>query len=135
LFISDILSADLFNGVSNPMNSREAQLQAKVKEQAQELSRLRQENALLRQKVDLLSRRIFGCSSEKLSPAQLELLLGLAQSQEQTKTETDEPEPVVVLPRARKERSSRNWARSFLGIRWVSLASGKIWDRFKAKFR
>jgi transposase len=107
LFISDNLSADLYNGVSNPMNSREAQLQAKVKEQAQELSRLRQENTLLRQKVDLLSRRIFGCSSEKLSPAQLELLLGLAQGQEQTKTETDEPEPVVVLPRARKERKPR----------------------------
>jgi hypothetical protein len=32
------------------------------------------EKQLLRQKVDLLLRRIFGSSSEKLDPAQLELL-------------------------------------------------------------
>ena len=36
----------------------------------------RRENALLHQKVDLLVRRIFGRSSEALSPDQLELLLG-----------------------------------------------------------
>ena len=38
--------------------------------------RLRQENALLRQKVDLLIKRIFGAGSEKMDPGQLELLLG-----------------------------------------------------------
>ncbi len=37
---------------------------------------LERENALLRQKIDLLVRRIFGKSSETLSPDQLELLLG-----------------------------------------------------------
>jgi len=37
---------------------------------------LRREVALLRQKIDLLVRRIFGKSSEALSPDQLELLLG-----------------------------------------------------------
>lgn len=57
------------------MNAHEAQLQRKLREQEEELRRLRQENALLRQKVDLLSRRLFGCSSEKLSPGQLQLLL------------------------------------------------------------
>ena len=40
---------------------------------------LQQENALLRQKIDALARRIFGSSSEKVSPAQLELLLQLPQ--------------------------------------------------------
>lgn len=43
----------------------------------QEIEFLREENRLLRQKVDLLVRQIFGGGkSEKLSPDQLELLLG-----------------------------------------------------------
>jgi len=75
------------------MNTREAQLQAKVTEQEEELVRLRRENELLRQKIDLLSRKIFGCSSEKLSPGQLQLLLELAGAEEEeTQKETpDEP--------------------------------------------
>lgn len=39
---------------------------------------LQQENALLRQKVEALIRRVFGASSERIDPAQLELLLQLA---------------------------------------------------------
>ena len=35
----------------------------------------RKENALLRQKVDLLIRKVFGASSEKLDPSQLDLFL------------------------------------------------------------
>ena len=46
----------------------------------QENDELRRENALLRQKIDLLVRRVFGQSSEALSPDQLELLLGGAES-------------------------------------------------------
>ncbi len=38
-------------------------------------TRLQQENKLLRDKIDLLVRRVFGASSEKFDPAQLELLL------------------------------------------------------------
>jgi transposase len=45
-------------------------------QQREEITLLRRENALLHQKVDLLVRRIFGSSSEVLSPDQLELLLG-----------------------------------------------------------
>ena len=44
--------------------------------QSEQISLLRHENVLLQQKVDLLIRRIFGGSSEVLSPDQLELLLG-----------------------------------------------------------
>lgn len=39
------------------------------------ITQLRAENTLLRQKVDLLVRRVFGQSSEKLDPLQLELLV------------------------------------------------------------
>lgn len=36
---------------------------------------LEKENALLREKLDALARRVFGVKSEKLDPAQLHLLL------------------------------------------------------------
>jgi transposase len=42
------------------------------------VAQIQQENALLRQKVDALVRRLFGSSSEKVDPAQLELSLQLA---------------------------------------------------------
>ena len=42
------------------------------------VSTLREENTLLRQKVEALIRRVFGSSSERIDPAQLELLLQLA---------------------------------------------------------
>jgi transposase len=41
-----------------------------------ELARSNAENELLRQKLDLVLRKLFGKSSEALDPAQLELLLG-----------------------------------------------------------
>lgn len=41
---------------------------------------LRAENGLLRQKIDLLIRKVFGSSSEQLDPGQLELLLQIAAS-------------------------------------------------------
>jgi transposase len=43
----------------------------------QAVNELRAENALLRQKIDLLVKRVFGSSSEQLDKNQLELLLGL----------------------------------------------------------
>jgi transposase len=48
---------------------REAELLAVI-------ARLETENKLLREKIDLLVRRVFGSSSEKLDAAQLEMLLG-----------------------------------------------------------
>jgi transposase len=91
------------------MNSREAQLQTKVQELETELVAARHEIQVLRQKIDLLSRRVFGCSSEKLSPGQLQLLLALAGEQEAPRNETPlPPEPVAVpLPRAKTERKAR----------------------------
>src|SRR5476651_1075719 len=56
---------------------------------ALELSR--QENSLLRQKMDALVRRIFGSSSEQLDRSQLELLLQLSAS-------ATPVEPTAVIP-------------------------------------
>jgi hypothetical protein len=57
-----------------PDNSRESELLELLQAQEERLRRLEAENALLRQKIDLLVRRLFGAKSEKLDPAQLLLL-------------------------------------------------------------
>ena len=73
--------------------------------QALELSR--QENTLLRQKIDSLVRRMFGSSSEKLDRAQLELLLQLPKS---SASESPGPAPEKLSPpmsRSRRDRTPR----------------------------
>lgn len=59
-------------------DAREAELLAKIKTLDERLARmeaLEKENALLRQKLELLIRKLFGAPSEQLDPAQLLLLL------------------------------------------------------------
>jgi transposase len=56
------------------MTAREAELTQQLAESQQALAVALRENQLLRQKVDLLVRRVFGSSSEKLDSAQLQLL-------------------------------------------------------------
>jgi len=48
---------------------------AQLKKRDEQIAALQNENALLRQKLDLLIRKVFGPSSEKLDPAQLEMFL------------------------------------------------------------
>ncbi len=60
------------------MTPREAELTRQLEAALSALESMRRENELLSQKVALLVRRIFGSSSEKLSPDQLELALALA---------------------------------------------------------
>jgi transposase len=61
----------------------------------------RRENALLRQKIDLLVKRVFGSSSEQLNPAQLELLMQLPASSTVAVT------VAAVPPEKERARSSR----------------------------
>jgi transposase len=56
------------------MTAREAELAQQLADCQQALAAALRENQLLRQKVDLLVRRVFGSSSEKLDSAQLLLL-------------------------------------------------------------
>ena len=56
-------------------DAREAELLAENKALIERLAVTERENALLRQKLDLLIRKLFGAQSEKLNPAQLLLLL------------------------------------------------------------
>ena len=57
---------------------REAELLSRLEAMASALEVAQRENALLRQKLDLVLRRMFGSSSEKVSKDQLELLLNSA---------------------------------------------------------
>ena len=85
---------------------REAELQA-----ANE--RLERENALLRQKIDALVRRLFGRQSEQLDPAQLQMLLqGVENASTPEPQEAVGPslavEPATPRPPAAKhERTAR----------------------------
>jgi transposase len=62
------------------MTLREQELARQLEECQGALAQSRRENELLRQKIDLLIRRVFGSSSEQLDRSQLELLLQLPQS-------------------------------------------------------
>ena len=80
------------------MTPREAELTS-------QLEAVLRENALLRQKVDLLVRRVFGSTSERLSPDQLELLLALSEAPVAVAPVKKPAVPAVV--RAQKERAPR----------------------------
>src|SRR5579884_1562768 len=76
---------------SQPMTPREGELSRQLSDCQQELAASRRENELLRQKIDLLVRRVFGSSSEKLDSTQLQLL------------ELPEPAPVQPQPEVQKQ--------------------------------
>ena len=94
-------------------DSHEAQLLQRLEQKDEQLHQLSQENKLLRQKIDALSRRIFGAKSEKLSADQMQLLLqeletpGPAEGKGlgSQPIETELPKPKKVSPR--KERRPR----------------------------
>ena len=74
--------------------------------------RLERENALLRQKIDALIRRLFGRQSEQLDPAQLQMLLQGAENEptpepEESTEPTLETEPASSRPPTRHERTAR----------------------------
>ena len=89
------------------MNARQVQLQSKVDALESELKAAHQEIRWLRHKIDHLSRKHFGVSSEKLSPDQLQLLLELAGAEEPKAEEPDDPEPRKPTKRPRKARKPR----------------------------
>ena len=83
--------------------------EARLREQNERLER---ENALLRQKIDALIRRLFGSQSEQLDPAQLQMLLQGVENEPtpepQAPTEPAlETEPAPPRPPTRHERTAR----------------------------
>jgi len=87
------------------MTPREQELARQLESCQQELAAARRENELLRQKIDLLVRRVFGSSSERLNRAQLELLLELPQPVPHEALPA--PEKQLRLPFPRRQRAER----------------------------
>ena len=85
------------------MTAREAELTQQLEQALQLNAALQRENELLRQKVDLLVRRVFGASSEKLNAAQLELL----QLPAVPTTAEPAPAPVTPAPKLQQPRAPR----------------------------
>jgi len=91
------------------------QLQQEVRRLQAELKAMRIENELLRQKLDVMARRLFGKKSEELSKDQLQLLFqelltpGPAEGKElgPEAIETPPPRPVATPARPRRERTPR----------------------------
>jgi len=89
------------------MSPRETQLTELLAQCQAALVEAQRENALLRQKIDLLVRRVFGSSSQALDPAQLELLLSLPAGAAVGVTSAVELVPEISVVRSRKERTPR----------------------------
>jgi transposase len=82
-------------------------LRAALEVSQQSLNHLKNENELLRQKVDALVRKVFGASSEKIDPAQLELLLQLSGSLAAPTQPAAPAQPVETAPRQKVQRAPR----------------------------
>ena len=89
------------------MSPRETELTEQLAQCQAALAESRRENTLLRQKIDLLVRRVFGASSEALDPAQLELLLSLPAGAAVVAPPVVPPFPEISVVRFRKERTPR----------------------------
>lgn len=77
------------------------------KELTEQLAAARQEISLLRQKIDLLVRRVFGASSERLDVAQLELLLQLPKGSAPEAPHLAPEKPPLPGFRSRRDRTPR----------------------------
>jgi transposase len=88
------------------MTPCEKELARQLEECQEALRQSRRENELLRQKIDLLVRRVFGSGSERLDKAQLELLLQLSESST-IATEKVPPPVVANVKRSCRQRTLR----------------------------
>jgi hypothetical protein len=81
------------------MTAREEQLTRQLQECRDALAASQRENALLRQKIDLLIKRFFGSSSEQIDRAQLELFLQDASSPTTSELPFPDEQPVPTAPK------------------------------------
>jgi transposase len=100
--------------MSSPREEEEEDLARKLQAREEELQRANAEIALLKQKIDVLVRRMFGKKSEKLDPRQLELLLQLQQEAEAlgksvASSKTEEADPTTPSARPRRAERKERW--------------------------
>src|SRR3569833_272052 len=89
------------------MTAREAELTQQLEQALQVIGALQRENQLLRQKVDSLVRRVFGSSSEKLDPGQLQLLAVPEALTVPEPASPPPPSPPRPAPRLRQPKAPR----------------------------
>jgi len=90
------------------MSPREAELTQQLEQALQLNAALQRENQLLREKVNLLLRRVFGASSEKVDLTQLQLLLSGAELVEPAaEQKTEAPRPKAPGQTSRKAKLPR----------------------------
>jgi transposase len=89
------------------MSRREAELIQQLEQVLQANAALQRENQLLREKVNLLVRRVFGASSEKLDAAQLQLLLLGTELLEPAAEKAEAPKPKSQVQAPRKPKITR----------------------------
>lgn len=104
-----------------PETPREAQLEeqnaallAQVEALKQELEQTRQDNAVLRLKVDAMARKLFGRSSEKLDEAQLQMVFAALQNEPLDAHAAKEPDAsggAACVPEAEAATSSTHHAK------------------------
>lgn len=106
--------------------ARRTAVEQALSERSTEIERLLAENAELRQRVDLLARKMFGKSSEKLHPQQLSLLFETALEQEsaahaEDARETALGEETPATPKPKRVRPSQKPAHKDLPVREVRI--------------
>lgn len=89
------------------MTPREAELTRQLEQALLLNTALQRENQLLREKVNLLVRRVFGSSSEQMDAAQLQLLLSGAELVQAAVVKVEAPKPKVQAPAPRKAKTPR----------------------------
>jgi transposase len=90
------------------MSPREAELTRQLEQALQANAVLQRENQLLREKVNLLVRRVFGASSEKMDAAQLQLLLsGSEPVAPAAEPQAEAPQPKPPVATVRKPKTPR----------------------------
>jgi transposase len=99
--------------IAEPRDLAEARLL--ITTLSEQLERTRRENELLKHKLDVLCRRLFGKKSERVDAAQLKLALDLLESEPQAEAETLEADSGEdPRPRERKLRRGRSTGRQEL---------------------
>jgi transposase len=74
---------------------RDSELRAALASRDEQIEKLKAENELLREKIDLILRKLYGPSSEKLDAAQLELLLDPDGAKKTCAADCDEDAPAA----------------------------------------
>ncbi len=87
------------------MHAQLEELRGVIAEQAAVIEALRSENRLQQQKIQFLLKRLFGSTSEKIDPRQLELLLGYVPAA--TTDDDDDPPKPPTPPRPRAPRDHK----------------------------